>query len=95
LKVPGVPDPLTAVLAGSILFGACFVVTEPISAPKTRPGQWIYGVAIGALTIVLRRYSNFPEGVMFSVLFMNTFVPLLDRGVQTYQKRQQPKAGGS
>jgi len=95
LGVPGAPDPLTAVLAGSIFFGACFVVTEPISAPKTRPGQWIYGIAIGALTIILRRYSNFPEGVMFSVLFMNTFVPLLDRGVQAYQKRQQPKAGGS
>ncbi len=95
LKVPGAPDPLTAVLAGSILFGACFVVTEPISAPKTRPGQWIYGIAIGSLTIVLRLFSNFPEGVMFSVLFMNTFVPLLDRGVQAYQKRQQPKAGVS
>ena len=95
LKIPGVPDPLTFMTAGSLLFGAFFVVTEPISGPKTKPAQWIYGLTIGALTIVLRRWSNFPEGIMFSVLFMNTFVPLLDRGVQAYQKRISAKGGAS
>ncbi len=93
LKVPGIPDPITFMAAGSLLFGAFFVVTEPISGPKTKPAQWIYGMAIGALTIVLRRWSNFPEGIMFSVLFMNTFVPLLDRGVQYVQKRAPAKGG--
>lgn len=91
LKIPGVPDPLTFMMAGSLLFGAFFVVTEPISGPKTKPAQWIYGWIIGALTIILRRWSNFPEGIMFSVLFMNTFVPLLDRGVQAYQKKVPAK----
>lgn len=86
LKIPGIPNPMTFMMAGSLLFGAFFVVTEPISGPKTKPAQWIYGLTIGALTIVLRRWSNFPEGIMFSVLFMNTFVPLLDRAVQQYQK---------
>lgn len=95
LKIPGVPDPLTFMMAGSLLFGAFFVVTEPISGPKTKPAQWIYGLAIGALTIILRRWSNFPEGIMFSVLFMNTFVPLLDRGVQYYQKRIPAKGSAS
>lgn len=87
LRLPGIPDPLTFMMAGSLLFGAFFVVTEPISGPKTKPAQWIYSMAIGALTIVLRRWSNFPEGIMFSVLFMNTFVPLLDRAVQNAQKQ--------
>lgn len=87
LRIPGIPDPITFMMAGSLFFGAFFVVTEPISGPKTKPAQWIYSMAIGALTIVLRRWSNFPEGIMFSVLFMNTFVPLLDRAVQNAQKR--------
>lgn len=90
--VPGVPNPITLLLAGSFLFGALFVVTEPISGPKTKPAQWIYGFTIGGLIIVLRRYSNFPEGVMFCVLFMNTFVPIMDIAVRTVQ--QKKKAAG-
>ncbi len=88
LRVPGVPNSMAYLLAGSLLFGAFFVVTEPITAPKTKGGQWIYGMTIGALTMVLRRYSNFAEGMMFSVLFMNTFVPLLDRGVRRLRSAQ-------
>lgn len=95
LRVPGVPDPLTNLLAGSLLFGAFFVVTEPISGPKTKPAQWAYGIAIGSLTILLRRYSNFPEGVMFSVLFMNTFVPLLDRAAKFFQEKKKAQATAS
>ena len=71
---------LNTLLAGSFLFGSMFVVTEPVTAPNTNWGKWVYGAAVGALTVVLRRYSNFPEGMMFSVLIMNTFVPLIDRG---------------
>ncbi|ROR01638.1 RnfABCDGE type electron transport complex subunit D [Desulfosoma caldarium] len=95
MRIPRIPHPLTFMMAGSLLFGAFFVVTEPISGPKTKPAQWIYGTAIGALTIVLRRWSNFPEGIMFSVLFMNTFVPLLDRAVQNAQKRRALKGNPS
>jgi len=76
--VTSVPDPLTSLLSGSFLFGAFFVVTEPITGPKTETAQWIYGFMIGGLTIILRRYSNFSEGIMFAVLFMNMFVPIMD-----------------
>lgn len=65
-------------MSGSFLFGCVFVVTEPISGAKTVPGQWIYGFLVGGLTITLRKYSNFSEGVMFSILLMNAFVPLID-----------------
>lgn len=76
--IHGVADPLTSLVAGSFLFGAFFVVTEPITGPKTKAAQWIYGFVIGGLTIVLRRFSNFSAGIMFSVLFMNMFVPIMD-----------------
>jgi Na+-transporting NADH:ubiquinone oxidoreductase subunit B len=88
----GVPSPIFAVLSGSFLFGSAFVVTEPISGAKTREGQWIYGFMIGGLTMVLRKFSNFSEGIMFSVLLMNAFVPILDqtvRQVQTWKKVTQ------
>lgn len=68
-------------MSGSFLFGCVYVVTEPISGAKTNSGQLIYGFMAGGLTILLREYSNFPEGFMFSVLLMNAFVPLIDYSV--------------
>ena len=62
--------------------------TEPISGAKTKSGQWIYGFAIGALTVILRGYSNFSEGIMFSVLMMNAFAPLLDRLVRDLKRKR-------
>jgi Na+-transporting NADH:ubiquinone oxidoreductase subunit B len=64
-------------------------VTEPISGAKTKAGQWIYGFMIGGLTMVLRGYSNFSEGVMFSVLIMNAFVPLIDRLARSQTKSKK------
>ena len=86
--VGSIPSPLSTLLSGSFLFGTVFVVTEPISGAKTKMGQWIYGFMIGGLTIVLRSFSNFSEGIMFSVLIMNAFVPILD---QTVRHLQSPR----
>jgi Na+-transporting NADH:ubiquinone oxidoreductase subunit B len=89
---PNVPAPIYTLFSGSFLFGTAFVVTEPVSGAKTKPGQWIYGFMIGGLTIVLRGFSNFSEGIMFAVLIMNAFVPLLDqtvRQIQASKKRPQ------
>lgn len=80
--VPSVAPPISNLLSGSFLFGAVFVVTEPVSGAKTPEGQWIYGFMIGALTIALRGFSNFSCGLMFSVLIMNAFVPLLDQTIR-------------
>jgi len=87
-----VPAPIYTLLSGSFLFGTAFVVTEPVSGAKTTAGQWVYGFMIGGLTIVLRGFSNFSEGIMFAVLMMNAFVPILDqtvRRIQTSRKRPQ------
>jgi Na+-transporting NADH:ubiquinone oxidoreductase subunit B len=87
--IEGALSPLQTLLSGSLLFGAAFVVTEPITGAKTVPGQWIYGSSIGALSVVLRLFSNFPEGLMFSVLLMNSLVPIMDsafRKMQTARK---------
>jgi Na+-transporting NADH:ubiquinone oxidoreductase subunit B len=85
LGAAGVPSALVTLLSGSFLFGSIFVVTEPISGAKTQYGQWIYGFMVGGLTVVLRGFSNFPEGVMFSILIMNAFVPLIDQTVRRMQ----------
>lgn len=83
--ISSIPSPLTSLVSGSFLFGTFFVVTEPISGPKTKAAQWIYGFIIGGLTIILRRYSNFSEGIMFAVLFMNMFVPVMDMAVNEWK----------
>lgn len=82
-----VPPPGLTVFSGSLLFGAAFVATEPVSAARTKEAQWIYGFAIGAVTVLLRAFSNFSEGIMFSVLMMNAFAPLLDRLVRAAKER--------
>ncbi|MBP1739337.1 MAG: RnfABCDGE type electron transport complex subunit, partial [Deltaproteobacteria bacterium] len=85
LGAAGVPSALGTLLSGSFLFGSIFVVTEPVSGAKTQYGQWIYGFMVGGLTVVLRGFSNFAEGVMFSILIMNAFVPLIDQTVRRMQ----------
>jgi len=80
-------NPLPWICAGSFLFGAFFVATEPITAPKNKSVQWIYGLMIGSLIMVFRQYSSFSEGVMFSVLFMNIFAAVMDIGAKAWKTR--------
>jgi len=88
-----IPAPQLTLLTGSLLFGAAFVATEPVSAARTKEGQWIYGFSIGALTVLLRAFSNFSEGIMFSVLMMNAFAPLIDRLVKGLKERRPAVSG--
>ncbi|MEW5737210.1 MAG: RnfABCDGE type electron transport complex subunit D [Thermodesulfobacteriota bacterium] len=97
LGVSGVPGVLLCLSSGAFAFGAFFVITEPISGPKTNEGRIIYGLVAGALVVVLRRFSNFAEGVMFAVLFVNTFAPILDIAVKGVKagRANARAAGGS
>ena len=79
-KVSGGINVLEHLVTGSLLFGAFFIATDPVSSPITPKGRWIFGVGVGVLIVILRRFSSYPEGVMFAVLLMNAVVPLINRG---------------
>lgn len=71
--------PLYHLCAGGFLFGITFMATDPVSAPGTNRGRWIFGFLIGFLTIVIRVANPaFVEGIMLAILFMNVFAPLID-----------------
>lgn len=72
-------DPLFAMLSGSLLFGACFMATDYVTNPMTAWGKVVFAVGCGVVTTILRFYSSLPEGVMFAILLMNGFTPLIDR----------------
>ena len=61
------------------MLGACFMATDYVTSPMTRSGQLIYGFMIGLITIIIRRYGAYPEGVSFAILLMNSVTPLLNR----------------
>lgn len=84
-----VPDPLTTVLGGAFLFGSVFMATDPISSPTTDAARYIYGVGIGALTVIIRGYSNFVGGMMFAILLMNTFAPIMDHWVREVRQMRR------
>lgn len=70
--------PLFQLLSGGLLFGAFFMATDPVTCPFTKGGKWIAGVMMGFFTVIIRGMSGYVEGVMFSILLMNTFSPLID-----------------
>lgn len=72
-------SPISHLATGGILFGAFFIATDPVTAPLTNKGAWLFGAGIGALTILIRVVGEYPEGVMYAVLIMNGFTPLIDR----------------
>jgi len=71
--------PLQEILAGGLMLGAIFMATDYSSSPITPIGQIIMGVGCGLITTLIRVYGGYPEGVSYSILLMNLFVPLIDR----------------
>lgn len=74
-------DPLTHLLSGGLLLGAVFMATDYATSPMTRRGQILFAVMCGILTVIIRLFSAYPEGVSFAILIMNAFVPLIDKYV--------------
>lgn len=71
--------PLFHLMAGGMILGAFFMATDMVTSPITPRGTWIYALGIGLLVGLIRLFGGLAEGVMFSILFMNMFVPLLNR----------------
>jgi electron transport complex protein RnfD len=76
-------DPVIHLLSGGLMLGAFFMATDYVTCPSVRKGQIIFGIGCGAITMLIRLKGGFPEGVMFAILLMNCFAPLIDRSVQT------------
>jgi len=72
-------SPLFHILAGGLLIGAFFMATDMVTSPINPLGTWIYALGIGIVVGLIRLFGGFAEGVMYSILFMNAFVPLLNR----------------
>jgi Na+-transporting NADH:ubiquinone oxidoreductase subunit B len=92
LGVKPVPGALPAVLGGGFLFGAFFMATDPISAPKTDQAKIIYGIIIALSAVVIRNFSIFNGGLMFSILIGNMFAPILDYAVRANRDRKKASA---
>jgi electron transport complex protein RnfD len=73
------PDPLFHLLSGGLMLGAIFMATDYVTSPMNVRGMWIYGIGIGVITVVIRLFGAYPEGVQFAILTMNAFTPLINR----------------
>lgn len=71
-------DPIYQILSGGLLIGAIFMATDYVTSPYTKWGKVIFAIGCGVLTILLRTFSNMPEGVSFSIILMNILVPLIE-----------------
>jgi len=71
--------PTFHLLNGAVVIGAFFIATDPVTAPFTAPGKILFGIGVGILTVFIRLWGAFPDGVAFAVLLMNMVTPLLDQ----------------
>lgn len=76
-------DPIVHLLSGGMLLGAFFMATDYVTCPSVKKGQIIFGIGCGFLTMLIRLKGGYPEGVMFAILLMNCFSPLIDRGLKS------------
>lgn len=71
-------DPLSHLLSGGLILGAVFMATDYVTSPMVKRGQIIYGIGIGVITVLIRVYGSYPEGVSFAILLMNGVTPLIN-----------------
>ncbi len=82
-------NPFFHILTGGVMLGAVFMATDYVTSPFTHRGMIVFGVGIGILTVLIRLFGNYPEGVSFAILIMNAFVPLIN------QFAKQPRYGST
>jgi len=72
-------DPIAHLFAGGLILGAFYMATDMVTSPITKKARWIFGIGAGLIVVIIRLWGGYPEGVLYSILLMNTTVPLLDR----------------
>lgn len=76
-------DPIFHMMSGGLILGAFYMATDYVTGPSIRNAQIVFGICAGALTTLIRLKGGYPEGVMFAILLMNCFAPLLDRSMRS------------
>lgn len=79
-------NPLFILVTGGALFGVVYMTTDPVSQAKGKLAIWIYGILIGFLTVFIRKFSLFYEGMMFAILIVNAFMPMIEYGLDKIRK---------
>ena len=91
LANPAYADPFAVICSGGLMLGAIFMATDYVTSPMTAKGQLIYGVCIGLLTVVIRNWGAYPEGMSFAILIMNAFTPLINNYVKPKRFGEVPE----
>ncbi len=73
------PSPVFQLFSGGLMLGAFFMATDMVTSPVTARGAWIFGTCAGFILVIIRLFGGLPEGVMYSILLMNAFTPLINR----------------
>lgn len=87
-------DPLFHLLTGGVMLGAIFMATDYVTSPMHAKGMWIFGIGIGVITVLIRLYGGYPEGISFAILIMNAFVPLINRYIKPKRFGEEVKRNG-
>jgi Na+-translocating ferredoxin:NAD+ oxidoreductase subunit D len=86
-------DPLFHLITGGLMLGALYMATDMVTSPMSPTGMIIFGVGCGVLTMVIRLFGAYPEGVSFAILIMNAFVPLINRAFKPKRFGEEVKHG--
>lgn len=93
-------DPVYHVLAGGLMLGAIFMATDYVTSPVTNLGKVIFGLGLGVITVIIRLFGSYPEGVSFAIILMNILVPFIDKATKTrpfgrIKPQKKAKKGGA
>lgn len=91
LANPVYASPVAVICSGGLILGACFMATDYVTSPMVAKGQVIYGIAIGVLTVVIRNWGSYPEGMSFAILIMNAFTPLINTYCKPKRFGEKPR----
>ncbi len=87
-------DPLFHLLTGGVMLGAIFMATDYVTSPMHPKGMWVFGIGIGLITVLIRVWGTYPEGISFAILIMNAFVPLINRYIKPSRFGEEVKKNG-
>jgi electron transport complex protein RnfD len=86
-------SPLFHILTGGVMLGAIYMATDLVTSPMNKTGMIIYAIGIGIITVIIRVFGSYPEGVSFAILIMNAFVPLINKYIKPKRFGEEVKHG--